>query len=110
MKLEISNMLTISTAHIKHETRECLDNTDSISGTIDNTFYHLNIYNKGEFGWFIYIIPDTKETYNVNMASELITHPDLTDCIKLAIRHNCNILCFDRDGEIYNNILPTFEK
>ena len=109
MALKISKTLTISTAHVKPETRECLDETDSISGTIDGKFYHLSIYEKYNVGWFIYIIPDANENHDKNITSELLTHPDLTACIKLAINNNCTLLCIGRDGDILYDVLPAYE-
>ena len=47
--MEIDRMLTISTAHISPKTRALLDEPQDIE-ILDKAV----VYNKGEYGWFIY--------------------------------------------------------
>lgn len=86
--MEISRMLTLSTAHITEETvmglEEAVNNTDS---DID-----LCVYQKEEYGFFIHISDDWQEGHKIPS--------DLRDCIELADNHNCKWLCLDRDGEV----------
>lgn len=80
--LEIAKMLTLSTAHIKKETAEFLNNPNS----------DLIVFAKGEYGWFISgewiqeeLIPDIPE--------------DLIKIVHLAQENECLWICLDRDGE-----------
>lgn len=81
--MEISKMLTISTAHIRPETAKFLDKEEKECGT------GLIVYNKSEFGWFVFV-PD---------AGCLDTPIDLHECLLLAHLNGCDWLCLDRDGE-----------
>lgn len=83
--MEISKMLTISTAHISPETAQFLDK-ETIEGKTS-----LVVYNKGEYGWFIFIAPDFE--------AECIPE-DLQNCMCFAEGNGCEWLCLDRDGEI----------
>ena len=87
--MEISKMLTISTAHISEETARLLDIEP------DNDNMQLTVYNKADFGWFVYVseyfedcdIPD-----------------DLRKCLELAKENNCTWLCLDCDAEIVDGL------
>ena len=87
--LEISKMLTVSTAHVKEETLEAL------SETLQNDI-GLPVYVKGNpdngsnFGVYIYLEPA-----GLSQISE-----DLKPLIDIAIENNCNVLCLDGDGPI----------
>lgn len=92
-KLEITNLLTISTAHITESTAAFLDNKDR---------EELVVYEKGEFGWFIALT-----TYYLE--DELKQIPDdLAKIIYFALGANCQWLCLDQDGDVING-LPTFD-
>ena len=80
--MEISKMLTVSTAHITQETSELLDN-DKLS---------IVVYPKSEYGWFI-LVCDWDEYEN-----EL--PKDLKKFLMLAEDQGCNWLCLDCDGEV----------
>ena len=87
--LEIDKMITISTGHIKEDTALALER---------EVKYELNkiplsIYNKAEFGWFIFV-PDKNDFEEENIPN------DLLDCINFAIKHDYNWLCLDCDGLI----------
>lgn len=86
--MEISKMLTVSTAHINKETAKMLD------GDID-----IVIYDKGVYGWFIHI-PDDPEEYNIPQ--------ELLKLMKFAKDLDCDWLCLDSDGEILD-YLETYE-
>lgn len=93
-KIEISKMLTISTAHIRKSTRQSLyfAAANSIHNDLNDD---IIVYKKGEYGWFLYIdnIKDVCDTID-NVPC------DLLDCIKLTIDVGADILCLDADGEI----------
>ena len=92
ISMDIEKMLTISTAHVSHETEEKLDK-ESYSDEMQ-----LSVYKKEDYGWFIFI-PDTIDDKNI---------PDeLKKCIELAKRNDCSWLCLDCDGNIEEG-LETF--
>lgn len=97
--LEITRILTISTAHIKPETAELLK-TEAETNRLG-----LCIYNKHEFGWFIYLDPCSRRAMNTKI---LETMTDLTDCFNLAAEFDCEILCLDRDAQVTTH-LPVYE-
>lgn len=83
--MEISKMLTISTAHITKETADLLN----VEMKEDNMW--LCVYNKENYGWFIHV-PDDLEDLNV---------PDeLMKCLLFAKDIGCDWLCLDCDGEV----------
>ncbi len=84
MKLEINKMLTISTAHIKHEVVYALE-----EGMIDN----ITVYDKAAYGYIIYIHGYQDTGYQ-----------SLNDCIELALDNDCSILCLDQDGDIVKGL------
>lgn len=94
--MEISKMITISTAHIRKETADDL-------GSTMNTRYvgwmqWFSYYDKADYGWFI-----PTDYVEFEMLPK-----DLADCIRFALRHGCDWLCLDCDGEIVDS-LPTYE-
>ena len=86
--MEITKMLTVSTANISMETAELLDGDISIV-----------VYNKGVYGWFIHI-PDDPEEYDIPQ--------DLLKLMNFAKDLDCEWLCLDRDGEVLD-YLETFD-
>ena len=72
--MEIDRMLTLSTAHICQDTAE----------KMGNHLLNLTIYEKGKYGWIIYVGPKTAE------------------------KAGCTWLCLDCDGEKIKN-LPIYE-
>lgn len=83
--MEISRMLTLSTAHITEETAIGLTAAaKNMDSSID-----LCVYEKGEYGFLIHI-PD----------EEYEAPSDLRDCIELADNNHCQWLCLDRDGDV----------
>jgi len=91
--LEICEVLTVSTAHIKKTTANELDaaaNTEQ-SGNVD-----FPVYSKADVGWFIYITGDETDL------------PDLKLLVQLARKHHCDIICIDADGPTIPG-LPTYD-
>lgn len=83
--MEISKVLTLSTAHISQKSAELLDK-ETEKPTLD-----LPIYNKSNYGWFIYIPQD------INIINNL--PEDIHRLLLIAKDLNCDILCLDADGE-----------
>lgn len=94
--MEITRMLTISTAHISRETAATLDFDD------DTLAWEccISIYKKENYGWLIYA--SDAETEDPDMPD------DLGACIRLARKNDCEWLCLDCDGEILET-LPTYD-
>ena len=92
--MEISRMLTISTAHITESTAKELEN---FGPPIPDWLCWLSVYTKSDYGWWIFVDD-----------SEPTTPSDLAACLRLARRHNCEWLCLDCDGEIVDE-LPTYD-
>ena len=95
--MEISKMLTISTAHISTETAAKLDLTQEVNGDIGIVYF-----NKGDYGWFIWLSDDDFYYEDKKIPS------DLLDVMKFAKNNGCSWLCLDCDGEILN-CLKTFD-
>ena len=93
--MEITKMLTLSTAHICEITARRLDND------ADDNNLGMCVYNKANFGWFIYLNPR-------DLDEENSIPKDLFGCLKLAKSLDCDVLCFDCDGPIEPS-LPTYE-
>lgn len=105
--LELSKMLTVSTAHVDLHTAKLLDWEPEM-----NTL-GLSVYSKGapdqNYGWFIYI--DTAaETYikavKANNPDKIPT--ELLNLLLLAIDVGAGVLCLDADGPEVP-YLPRFE-
>lgn len=79
--MEISKMLTISTAHITERTGKLLD--EEILG--------LCVYKKLDYGWFIHLLDDL---------DKIEIPEDLRKCLSLAQSLGCEWLCLDCDGEV----------
>lgn len=82
--LEITKMLTISTTHLTEDdavylVRAC--NWDDIN--------ELVVYEKGDYGWFVYIPNDLNE-YNLS--------ENLKYILAFAKNNECDWICFDEDG------------
>lgn len=90
--MEISKMLTISTAQITEQTAKELD---VAIGKADSSI-DLCIYEKKNYGFFVHIPEDWEDGREIPA--------DLMDCIRLAVVNDCRWLCLDRDGEIINEL------
>lgn len=94
--MEISKMITVSTAHITEKTAKELHYAAEMMGSsID-----VCVYEKKEYGFFIHVSDDWE--------SECEIPSDLMDCIKLARNNGCEWLCLDRDAEIESE-LPVYK-
>lgn len=95
--MEITKMLTLSTAHIKESTSFFL--TDA---SFTQHCPNFVVFNKGEYGFWVYIPDDF-------MQDDTFTGPeDLLACMQLAKENDCIWLCLDRDGPEEPE-LPTYE-
>lgn len=88
--MEISKMLTVSTAHVSKETAELLENDE----------LDIVIFDKGEYGWFIFL--SDEDDYYDNFPVELLK------LMNFAKDLCCDWLCLDRDGEVLE-YLETFD-
>lgn len=94
--MTIKKVLTISTAHISAETEEQLCN-----GDMDEA--GLTVYEKGDFGYWIFIDPATEVLWHKDEIPE-----DLMRCIKLAQKNDCSWLCLYCNGDEVPD-MPTYE-
>ncbi len=88
MRLEISKMITLSTAHISPDTLDKLDNGSSAVPPC---------YKKDEFGYFVLSNKDVLSDYEDNEYFP----KDLKQCVEFARVHDCDWIMFDGDaGEV----------
>ena len=87
--MEISKILTISTAHITEETARLLDLEPK------NNDMWLTVYNKSNFGWFMYVHKDLDDR---NIPD------DLRKCLEFAKENDCDWLCLDCDADIVDGL------
>lgn len=105
--MEISKMLTLSTAHITKETADKLDfeyEDSTYDEYCENSICFnggFSLYRKDCFGWFIHIPHES-------MLDEPIIPDDLRDCFIFAKNNGCDWLCLDADGLIEKS-LKTYE-
>lgn len=96
--LEITKMLTLSTAHISESTSEWL------SLEPETNHLGLSVYEKtgsGEsYGWFIYLTKGAESGKNIP--------DDLKRCMQLARDMDAGVLCLDCDGPVLD-YLPQYE-
>ena len=91
--MQIDKMLTISNGHIRCETMTILHVEPYL-----NNYPFIAVYPKGEYGKFIYILD--KQWYKDFTKDEDCDLPkDLIVCLDFAIKHKCNILCLEPNGE-----------
>lgn len=104
--MEITKMLTLSTAHITKETAKILESGDRRQGTLPPYFP------KGDYGWFFYVDPDYLCVHSDGRVEEMYpkTSGDLHDCLREAWREGCNWLCLDSDGLVVedDDYLPVY--
>ena len=87
--MEITKMLTLSTAHITEDTNRLLANEPYTDGM------QLSVFTKADFGWFIYINDDFE---NRSIPD------DLRACLELAKKNECKWLCLDCDGDVVDEL------
>lgn len=93
--MEISKMLTMSTAHIKKSTAEWLQNEWQQCSS-------LAVYKKGVYGWFVFVSNADVEDETANIPEDLVC------VINAAKKAGCDWLCLDSDGEKIDD-LPEFK-
>ena len=86
-KLEIDEMLTISSRHVSADTKDLLD--QAVDANEEDPM--PPVFEKQGYGWFIACDPDNEETWDNYPA-------DLVQCMKLARDNGCFWLCLDADG------------
>lgn len=99
--MEISRMLTVSTAHITSETADFIDNAckDCINSPliVYKKTAKINTENgdsyTDDYGWFIYC--------NIYKTSNIPN--DLLKLMRFTNDSGCEWLCLDRDGEVLDN-------
>lgn len=91
--LKIERCLTISICHISVETAQKIE--ERYDSMVYEGIHKLSIYNKEEYGWWIYVPWDLIETYNDGKDIP----EDLWACMLLALENNCTWLCLDEDGQ-----------
>ena len=102
--LEISKMLTLSTAHLMFSTQNELA---VMCNLCDEYIYHqFSVYPKEGFGWFVY--PAVKKfQFKEEQMSSL--PEDLISSFYLARDLGIDVLCFDCDAEEVK-YLPKYEE
>ena len=86
--MEITKMLTLSTGHIKESTIRLLEEEPDT-----NRFPTIGVYEKGEYGFFVYLTND-------ELPNSLDKLPaDLAAVVKFTLDAGCSVLCLDCDGE-----------
>ena len=92
--MEITKMLTLSTAHISKETAMLLVESN------DKIEFSLSTYQKNwrnfNYGWFIHVPEELKEYPEAYFD----VPNDLMKCLLFAKDLECELLCLDEDGEI----------
>lgn len=94
-----SQIFNLSTGHLTLKTRQLFKEQHLIHINLDHLYYDLVIYDKDDYGWFVYICEnhDTEHTgLNVNR--------DIDDCVQTALDLNCSMICFDRDADTYHKL------
>lgn len=100
---EICAMLTISTAHITESTASALQGiTHRHPAYSKEAMAWPTVYEKGEYGYFLYVPDDLYEREND-------IPKDLYDCCCYAAANGCEWLVVDRDGKTMTGVLPVYE-
>ena len=95
-------MLTSSTAHVTEEVCNLLQ--ERAYGDLRSSIPFV-VYEKNEFGYFIYINKDELEEDIANCEC----YQSLIDVVRYAAAHGCELLCLDRDGKMIVEDLPIYE-
>lgn len=93
--MEISRMLTISTAHISKETADLLAGNYPMM-EVPLWEMSVGIYDKEGYGWLIYF--EREDSIHPSMPE------DLAACLRLARKHDCGVLCLDCDGDVVDSL------
>lgn len=89
--MDITRILTISTAHITEETDKKLQDNSEFN------LMALSVYKKEDYGYWIYVDSPCDDVPE-----------DLKQCLELALKYDCQWLCLDCDGEEVPE-LPTYD-
>jgi hypothetical protein len=88
--MDMQKILTLSKKHLSMSTRQKLSHKNRT-----NCFTFLEVYNKANFGWFIYINEEAfKESCRFNNIPG-----DLKALISFALESGCTVLCIDEQVE-----------
>ena len=98
--MEITSMLTLSTAHIRLQTVNQLNTEGSPAEKC------LVIFPKREYGWFIHIPCDYEEFLAYDISSDFPN--DLRVLMDYCHEHGIEWLCLDRDGPEEDDF-PTYQ-
>jgi hypothetical protein len=88
--LEIAKMLVLSTAHVDEDT--ALRLTKGMLPTDFCTTY----FAKGGYGWFMHVSEE--------IADREANPQSLANCLDFAVRHGCQWIMFDRDGDTVDEL------
>lgn len=104
--LEISKMMTLSTAHIAPNTAKDLEKTARCEFPLNMLSCNVPfpVYKKGDYGYFIYV---TEDTISDALIGDFCPS-DLLDVAIYAENNGCNLLCLDGDGPTVPD-LKTYE-
>ena len=96
-KLELSTIMTISTAHLTPDTLNLLATAETYDPTFTNITYYPKILDGDNIGWFIYpCVPSSQIHENIP--------DDLKAILNLAEFCNASVICVDPDGPVIDNI------
>ena len=87
--IEITKMLTLSTAHLAQSTVNIFND----NAACESLFPDIIVYPKGDYGYFISILPEAIET------AKKETDSVFYKIILMADSLGCQMICFDRDAE-----------
>ncbi len=96
-EFDITKIITISSRHIEENITNMLDTEP------DTNRMGLSVYNKEDYGWFIYIPDYLHDKENMRDIPE-----SLQNCLNFAMKNNCEWLCIDCDGPEYDD-LPKYD-
>ena len=99
-KLEISKLLTLSTAHLTRETREKMDNPEFIDEVLP-AIYPKTVLGT-TYGWFVYTTRCAGQDEDEDNLENL--PEDLKAAIDLANSLSCSVVCFDADADPVPNL------
>ena len=95
---EITKMLTLSTCHIKEETKDLLETEAHGNKNPEMP----NVYEKGEYGYFIHVPDDFVASEGNESGDNSDRYPGIPDdlyaVMLYAYEKGCCWLCLDRDG------------
>lgn len=107
MKTNISNILELSTAHLRPKTRELLTEEGVNAFDILDAVAIYPKYARHEIiGWFMY---PTDNPSSGDFSCYGDTYDDIKNAMLLAEKHNCSMVCFDVDEDVTDE-LPIYNK